>query len=346
MTTSTMAAPETATKRSKALIRAERLTRFYGERAAIEELSFSCRRGEIVGFLGPNGAGKTTTMRILAGYLPPSSGAAFIAGHHTVAESLAARRRLGYLPETVRLYPEMTPHGYLSWIGRLRRLDDRERRVAEALAAVNLADRAQSLLGDLSRGMRQRVGLAQAILHRPDALILDEPTLGLDPGQVVEVRNLIRTLGAGAGGEAPTILLSTHILSEVEQLCDRVIILIDGRIWADMPLAQITGAGEEAQLRLHLAAPTRDTVTVLRNLAGIRAVEAERGGDGGAGAFRVWYDGREETRSAIAGCCVNAGWGLLELAGVRPTLEAVFLSRLREAEAAALGEAAAGGEGG
>ena len=326
-------------------IRADRLTRFYGERgarrAAIENVTFSCRSGEIVGFLGPNGAGKTTTMRILAGYMPPSAGAAYIAGHHTVRESLAARRRLGYLPETVRLYAEMSARGYLSWVGRLRRLDDRERRVDEALAAVNLADRAHSQIGDLSRGMRQRVGLAQAILHQPEVLILDEPTLGLDPGQVVEVRNLIHSLGADAGPrrEPPTILLSTHILSEVEQLCDRVIILIDGRIWADMPLAQITGADEGPQLRLHLVAPTRDTVGVLGNLAGIAGVEAEHGDDGAGGQFRIWYDGSEETRAALAGCCVNAGWGLLELAVVRPTLEAVFLSKLREAEAASLQEA-------
>ena len=316
-----------------AMIRAEGLTRFYGAqgtaRAAIEDVTFSCREGEVVGFLGPNGAGKTTTMRILAGYIPPSAGAAYVAGQHTVADSLAARRQLGYLPETVRLYPEMTARGYLTWVGRLRRLDDLDGAVTKALAAVNLTEHADSLLGELSRGMRQRVGLAQAIVHEPPVLLLDEPTLGLDPRQVVEVRELIRTLGTHGDAGAPTILLSTHILSEVEQLCDRVIMLIDGRIWADMPLAEITGDGDGAQLRLHLAAPTRDTAGVLGNLAGIKAMEAQPGGH-----FRIWYDGSDETRTAIAGCCVHAGWGLLALSVARPTLEAVFLDRLREAEAA------------
>lgn len=305
------------------MIAAEELTKYYGAFPAISDINFTCRRGEIVGFLGPNGAGKTTTMRILTGYMPPSSGDAYIAGHHTIADSIEARRRLGYLPETIALYPEMTVDGYLAFIGRIRRVDNLWERVDDVLEDVDLLDRAQSYIGDLSKGMRQRVGIAQTMLHEPDVLILDEPTIGLDPRQVVEVRELIKALG-----ERHTILLSTHILSEVEQLCDRVIMIIDGRIWADMPLAEIVGGQAENSVFLRLAAPTRDTLTVLSNLAGVAAV-AERED----GAIQVTYDGRDATRTAIASTAVNAGWGLLELSVARPTLEAVFLEKLRQAEA-------------
>lgn len=308
---------------SDVMIAAEALTKYYGTFPAISDINFTCRRGEIVGFLGPNGAGKTTTMRILTGYMPPSSGDAYIAGHHTIADSIAARRRLGYLPETISLYPEMTVEGYLAFVGRIRRVDNLWERVDDVLEDVDLLDRAQSYIGDLSKGMRQRVGIAQTMLHEPDVLILDEPTIGLDPRQVVEVRELIKALG-----ERHTILLSTHILSEVEQLCDRVIMIIHGRIWADMPLAEIVGGQAENSVFLRLAAPTRDTLSVLGNLAGVAAV-AERED----GAIQVTYDGRDATRTAIASTAVNAGWGLLELTVDRPTLEAVFLEKQRQAEA-------------
>lgn len=308
------------------MIAAENLTKVYGSFPAIQEISFTCRRGEIVGFLGPNGAGKTTTMRILTGYMPPTSGAAYIAGHNTISESIAARERLGYLPETVPLYPEMTVEGYLAFVGRIRRLDDLWERIDDVLEDVHLLDRAESYIGALSKGMRQRVGLAQALLHDPEVLILDEPTIGLDPKQVVEVRQLIQELG-----ERHTILLSTHILSEVEQLCDRVIMVINGRIWADMPLAEIVGADANQNVVLSLASPTRDTVAVLNNLVGVGPVEQVDDRH-----FAVTYDGSEETRTAIAATAVNAGWGLLNMNSETLSLEAVFLDRLREAESASL----------
>lgn len=305
------------------MIAAEELTKLYGTFPAISDINFTCRRGEIVGFLGPNGAGKTTTMRILTGYMPPTSGDAYIAGYHTIADSIDARRRLGYLPETIALYPEMTVEGYLAFVGRVRRIDNLWERVDDVLEDVDLLDRAESYIGDLSKGMRQRVGIAQTMLHEPDVLILDEPTIGLDPRQVVEVRELIKALG-----ERHTILLSTHILSEVEQLCDRVIMIIDGRIWADMPLAEIVGSQAENNVLLRLAAPTRDTLSVLSNLAGVATVSEREDG-----AIQVTYDGRDGTRTAIASTAVNAGWGLLELTVARPTLEAVFLDKQRQAEA-------------
>jgi len=305
------------------MIAAEDLTKVYGTFPAIAGINFTCRRGEIVGFLGPNGAGKTTTMRILTGYMPPTSGDAYIAGHHTITDSIQARQRLGYLPETISLYPEMTVEDYLAFVGRVRRVDDLWERIDDVLEDVDLLDRAQSYIGDLSKGMRQRVGIAQTMLHEPDVLILDEPTIGLDPRQVVEVRELIKALG-----QRHTILLSTHILSEVEQLCDRVIMIIDGRIWADMPLAEIVGTQAENSVILRLAAPTRDTLSVLGNLAGVSAVSKRDDG-----AVQVTYDGRDDTRTAIASTAVNAGWGLLELTVARRTLEAVFLDKQREAEA-------------
>src|SRR5690606_36284662 len=186
--------------------------------------------------------------------------------------------------------------------------------------AVGLAERAGSYIGHLAKGMRQRVGLAQAMLHNPEVLILDEPTIGLDPRQVVEVRELIKELG-----QRHTILLSTHILGEVEQLCDRVIMIIDGHIYADMPMGGLMGPNNV--IRLHLASPSRDTARILRSLVGVQDVA-----NGADGVFHVRYDGGDETRAAIASTAVNASWGLLELTMERPTLESIFLERLREAE--------------
>lgn len=302
------------------MIAAENLTKYYGQARAIEDISFSCRQGEIVGFLGPNGAGKTTTMRILTGYVPPTSGIARIAGFDTLRDSLHAREHLGYLPETVPLYPEMSVAGYLAFIGRLRRVPDLWERIDDVLVAVGLEERAGSYIGQLSKGMRQRVGLAQAMLHNPEVLILDEPTIGLDPRQVVEVRELIKELG-----ERHTVLLSTHILGEVEQLCDRVIMIIDGHIYADMPMSGLLGA--DNVIRLQLASPGRDTARILRSLVGVQGVVGAEDG-----VYHVRYDGSDETRAAIASTAVNASWGLLELTRERPTLESIFLDRMREAE--------------
>ena len=202
------------------MIEAQGLTKRYGARTAIQDISFSVEHGEILGFLGPNGAGKTTTMRILTGYMPPTEGSASIAGHDVFSDSLAARRNVGYLPESVPLYPEMTVGGYLEYMARLRRMPSRGAAVQRAMDLVHIADRERDRIGKLSKGYRQRVGLAQALLHDPPVLILDEPTVGLDPRQIIEVRELIRDLG----GER-TIILSTHILPEVSQLCGRVIIV-------------------------------------------------------------------------------------------------------------------------
>ncbi len=223
------------------MIRVTGLTKDYGSRRAINELTFNARKGEILGFLGPNGAGKTTTMRILTGYMPPSSGKAEIGGYDVIENSLDVRRIVGYMPETVPLYTEMTVEEYLSYMANLRHIKSADERVKEILEKVALSDRAKGYIGKLSKGMRQRVGLAQALLHKPDVLILDEPTIGLDPAQVVNFRNLIKEIG-----EDRTVILSTHILPEAQQVCDRVLIINKGKIVAeDTPnqlQARLTGS--------------------------------------------------------------------------------------------------------
>ena len=312
-----------ATTTDNLMIEAEGLTKLFGPHMAIEDITFSCAKGEVVGFLGPNGAGKTTTMRILTGYMPPTSGDAYIAGYHTITESMDARRHLGYMPETVPLYPEMTVEGYLAFMGQVRRLDNLWDRIDEVLESVDLLDRAESTIGSLSKGMRQRVGLAQALLHDPDVLILDEPTIGLDPAQIVEIRQIIADLG-----RQRTILLSTHILAEVEQICSRAIIVIDGRIWADMPMQEIKAGGNVVNVKL--AQPAPDTGQLFSRVAGVTGIEAV-----GANEFNLVVDGRDDTRMKIAETAVRYGWGLLELTQARVTLEHIFLDKLKEAETAA-----------
>jgi ABC-2 type transport system ATP-binding protein len=212
------------------MIQVEGLTKYYGNYAAIDNISFHADAGEIVGFLGPNGAGKTTTMRILTGFMPPSEGRATVAGFDVYEDSLEVRKRIGYLPETVPLYKEMSVWQYVDYMAALHGLRgaDRDDRVEETLDKVGMLERADSMIDSLSKGMRQRVGLAQALVHQPQVLILDEPTIGLDPRQVREVRQLIRDVGAER-----TVLLSTHILSEVSQLCSRILVINKGKIIAE-----------------------------------------------------------------------------------------------------------------
>ncbi|MPZ15270.1 MAG: ATP-binding cassette domain-containing protein, partial [Chloroflexi bacterium] len=211
------------------MITVDRLTKYYGRVAAVDDISFEVERGEILGFLGPNGAGKTTTMRILSGYMPPTDGRATVAGYDVFKQSLEARRHIGYLPETVPLYPEMTPKSYLDFMGKIRGLDGRTRRarIDDVADKCKIADMMNRLIGKLSKGYRQRVGLAQALLSDPDVLILDEPTIGLDPRQIVETRQVIKNLG----GEH-TVILSTHILPEVSMVCERIVIIDRGKLAA------------------------------------------------------------------------------------------------------------------
>ena len=228
------------------MIEARGLTKRYGDVVAVDDVSFQIGKGEVVGFLGPNGAGKTTTMRMLTGFVPPTDGTAVIAGHDIFTDPIAARRAIGYLPETPPLYPEMTVESYVTYVAKINDVARGERKdaVAGALERCGIADVRHRVIGTLSKGYRQRVGLAQAIVHGPPVLILDEPTIGLDPIQIREIRRLIADLASPEQGESQhTVVLSTHILPEVEAICRRVILVNEGRKVIDKPLSELTAGG-------------------------------------------------------------------------------------------------------
>lgn len=298
------------------MIRAIGLTKDYGSRRAIENLSFEAKQGEVVGFLGPNGAGKTTTMRILTGFMPPSYGTAEIAGFDIINDSIEVRRRVGYLPETVPLYPDMTVFEYLKFMADLRHIPNVEDMVDDALEMVKMTQRSEGYIANLSKGMRQRVGLAQALLHRPEVLILDEPTIGLDPAQVVEVRSIIRDIG-----KERTVLLSTHILTEAQQLCDRVLIINKGRIVTeDTPenlQSRLMGA-ERAILRVKGEAD--DLVPVLSKINGIQNILVRADG-----VLEFQYATGMDVRPEVARRTIKANYELLELSPMTLSLEEIFL---------------------
>ena len=303
------------------MIQVNGLTKDYGARRAIDNLTFDAEQGEIVGFLGPNGAGKTTTMRILTGYMPPSEGTASVAGYDIIDESLEVRKRVGYLPETVPLYNDMTALDYLKFMADLRRIPDPEERAMETLEGVNLIDRANSYIGTFSKGMRQRIGLAQALIHRPEVLILDEPTIGLDPAQVVEMRNVIREIGKDR-----TVLLSTHILSEAQQICDRVLIINKGQIVAeDTPENLQSRLVGSQRVVLRVRGDSDGLSNKISRVKGVRAVEAKSDG-----SVEFEFAAGEDTRPQVAKAVVQAGYELLEMRPVGLSLEEIFLELTRE----------------
>ncbi len=303
------------------MIRVEGLTKDYGARRALSDISFEAGQGEIVGFLGPNGAGKTTTMRILTGYMPPTDGSATVAGYDVVTESLEVRKRVGYMPETVPLYTDMTALAYLKFMADLRQIPDSSERAFETLEMVGLESRANSFIGSLSKGMRQRVGLAQALIHQPEVLILDEPTIGLDPAQVVEVRNLIREVG-----KHRTVLFSTHILSEAQQICDRVLIINKGKIVAeDTPenlQARLVGS-ERVALRVR-----GDSDGLSKLLLKVKGVQSVHNAADGSVEFQ--FAPGQDVRPQVAKAVVNSGYELLEMRPVGMSLEEIFLELTRE----------------
>ena len=299
------------------MIKVSGLTKDYGARRAINNLNFDAQQGEIVGFLGPNGAGKTTTMRILTGYMPPTDGEAIVAGYDVVEESLEVRRRVGYLPETVPLYTDMVVFDYLKFMGELRKLPNVEDRVEEVLDMVGLIDRADGYIGNLSKGMRQRVGLAQALLHRPEVLILDEPTIGLDPGQVVEVRELIREIG-----RERTVLLSTHLLHEAQNICDRVLIINKGKIVTEDTTENLQArliGGERVVVRVRGEADT-NLVELIKAVQGVE--HAILTSDN---AVEFDFVSGKDARPEVAKKVINSGYDLLELHPLGMSLEEIFL---------------------
>lgn len=298
------------------MIEAHGLTKRYGHHTAIEDISFSVEKGEILGFLGPNGAGKTTTMRILTGYLPPNEGSASIAGHDILTDSLRVREHLGYLPENVPLYTEMTVVGYLDYMARLRSLSDRRHAIQRAMESVHIEDRANVPIGKLSKGYRQRVGLAQALLHDPPVLILDEPTVGLDPRQIIEVRELIRSLG-----EERTVILSTHILPEVSELCGRVVILNNGRMVAVDTLEALTKRLQaDDYLYLKVTNAQNGVEQKIRSLDGVVDLLSK-----GQGRFEVQCEPGKNVSPRLAQLVVEQGWELQELRATSLSMEEIFL---------------------
>jgi ABC-2 type transport system ATP-binding protein len=310
------------------MIQASGLTKRFGSLTAISEVSFDVERGAVVGFLGPNGAGKSTTMRILAGVFPPTSGRAVVAGYDVVADSLRARRVVGYFPERVALYLDMTVREYLRYVAEMKDVDARRRGadIDRVLSACGIANVAQRLIGTLSKGYRQRVGIAQALVGQPRVLILDEPTAGLDPEQVVEVRHLIRTLRSES-----TVILSTHILSEVEATCDRVIIINRGRILAvDTPRNLNQRLRQTSQIHVEAVGPGDAVAARLRALAGVLNVEPCQPASDATTALIVTTENDRDLRADIAATITSAQWQLLELRPVALSLEAIFLSLVTE----------------
>ena len=309
------------------MIKVEGLTKRYARTVAVDNISFEVAKGQIVGFLGPNGAGKTTTMRVLTCFLPPTAGSASVAGFDVLEHPMEVKRRIGYLPETPPLYPEMEVSEYLQFVGKLKGISsaDIARRVDEVTGRCALGDVRNKLIAKLSKGYRQRVGLAQAIIHNPDVLILDEPTSGLDPKQIIEIRELLRSLA----GEH-TIILSTHILSEVEHTCDHVIIINQGRLVAIDTVANLTNrlrGAEAVQVEIDAPGGHPDPTQVqqcLEQAPGVSRVILKDSKDARL-RFEVESLQGRHIRAELARAVVGAGWGLNELHAVGLSLEDIFL---------------------
>jgi ABC-2 type transport system ATP-binding protein len=309
------------------MIKVDGLTKRYARTVAVDNISFEVEKGQIVGFLGPNGAGKTTTMRVLTCFLPPTSGTASVAGFDVLEHPLEVKKHIGYLPETPPLYPEMEVTEYLAFTGRLKGIGsgDLKRRIDEVTERCAIGDVRTKLIGKLSKGYRQRVGLAQAIIHNPDVLILDEPTSGLDPKQIIEIRELLKSLA----GEH-TIILSTHILSEVEHSCERVIIISQGKLVAIDSVVNLTNRlrGSEAVAVEVEAAEGRpapaEVQQRLEQVTGVSRVMLKESKDGRS-SFEVESIQGRHIRADLARSVVNAGWNLSELRPVGLSLEQIFL---------------------
>ena len=312
------------------MIRAEHLTKRYGASYALDDVSFEIGAGEIVGLLGPNGAGKSTTMNILTGYLSATAGDAYIDGINILEDPAAVKRKIGYLPEQPPLYMEMTVLEYLSFVYDLKGCEfPRDEHLGEIMDVVKIADVKNRLIGNLSKGYRQRVGIASALVGDPPVLIFDEPTVGLDPKQIIEVRNLLRTLG-----KKHTVILSTHILPEVQAVCERIIVISRGRIVANERTEDIARVMQtDTRYRVKIAgAPSKDILNALRERHSVNRVEPLPERDGDSYAFLVEAKGDTDVRKGIFTLCVDKGWVLMGMEKVGLELEEVFLRLVERAE--------------
>jgi ABC-2 type transport system ATP-binding protein len=311
------------------LIEAQKINKYYGPFHALKDVTFQVKKGEIVGFLGPNGAGKTTTMRILTGFMPASSGAVRIAGYEVQSQSLQVRKKIGYLPESVPLYKDMTVRSFLRFYGTIRGMSGRarEKRIEEVIDICRLKDYARSHISKLSKGYRQLVGVAQAILHEPEVIILDEPTIGIDPRQVVFIRNIIKELG-----QDHTVILSSHILPEVSMICQRVMIMNKGRIIAvDRPKNLSARLEGGQRYDIEISGPYKAVISRLKKIKGVQDVTAT--GSGESRIYQVFLESGSDRRDEISSAIIESGFRLLGLQIHEMSLEDIFLRLTTKEEA-------------
>jgi ABC-2 type transport system ATP-binding protein len=321
------------------MIEVSNLTKRYARHTAVDGISFSVPKGEILGFLGPNGAGKTTTMRILTGFMPATTGTVTVGGYDVFDSPLEVKRRVGYLPETPPLYPDMSVSAYLDFVAKIKGVPwgTRRQSIDTAIEKCRVGDVRRTLIGKLSKGYRQRVGLAQAILHDPEVLILDEPTSGLDPKQILETRDLIK----GLGGDH-TVVLSTHILPEVSMTCGRVVIISKGRVVAeDSPDALMHRLKGSAGLRLQVRGAAGPVFDVLRGVPGVTEIRQVKDASPDAATFELEVEKGLEVRPTLARAVVEKGFDLLSLGEAGMSLEQIFLHLTTQDGAAGEGAAAA-----
>ena len=304
------------------MIKAKNLVKRYGSNYALNDVSFEIGEGEIVGLLGPNGAGKSTAMNILTGYLSSTSGEAFINGINILDNPIEAKKFIGFLPEQPPVYPEMTVMEYLNFVYELKGAEfEREAHISEILSVVKLNDVKNRLIKNLSKGYKQRVGIAQALIGDPKVIIFDEPTVGLDPKQILEVRNLIRTLG-----KRHTVILSTHILAEVQAVCERVIIINKGKIIADAKTEDITKTIEDGYCyEAKICGPVREVVAAIKRINGVRSADETGSRDGDAYVVNIETQGGADVRKSIFRLCVQNNWEMIGLAPIGTDLETVFI---------------------
>ena len=315
------------------MIRVENLVKRYGTNYALDDVSFEIGEGEIVGLLGPNGAGKSTTMNILTGYLSATAGAAYVNGINILENPIEAKRYIGFLPEQPPVYPDMTVMEYLNFVYELKGCElDREAHLEEVLSVVRLGDVRNRLIKNLSKGYKQRVGIAQALINDPKVIIFDEPTVGLDPKQILEVRNLLRSLG-----KKHTVILSTHILAEVQAVCERVVIINKGKIIANEKTSELTRTIEDGyQYQFKICGPEREIAASLEKINGVKSATPTGERDMDSYSFVVESERGIDVRKAVFNLCSRMGWAILGLSPVGTDLETIFIRLVERSEGQAL----------
>ena len=311
------------------MVEIKNLVKNYGNKNAVDDISFTIKEGEVVGFLGPNGAGKSTTMNIITGYLSATSGTVTVGGKDVFKEPLAVKRQIGFLPEQPPLYVDMTVYEYLCFVFDLKGCDfNKKEHLAEVMEKVKITDVKNRLIRNLSKGYKQRVGIAQAIIGNPKFIIFDEPTVGLDPVQIIEIRNLIRSLG-----KKHTVILSTHILPEVQAICDRVIIINDGKLIANEKTADLNRVvGQSAKMKIRVAGPNRDVLNMIRGLQGILKVDSDGIREGDTYSYILESNPAIDVRKIIFNALASRGWPMMGMEALEAELEDVFVKLIQSTE--------------